>query len=572
MYKKPPNLIYGVDEKPPIFENIILGLQHVSIFFISIVIPVLLVAYMGDAIDERTAQGFISFSMISAGVITILQSFKKSPVGSGYLIPSVCGPSYLHASMMAVASGGLPLLFGMTGFVGVVEMLFSRFMHRLRFLFPTEVTGVVVLLVGIEVIPLSMKSFIGLGAHDDVTTHLEILTGVLTLAVMLGLNVFSKGKLRLYSVLIGIIFGYLISAAFGLFTDTSLNKFSETSLFALPVIKGFGWRFDISLMIPFIIAALSSTLKTVGDITTAQKINNANWKRMELKSVSGGILADGFGGLLPGLIGGFGQSTSSANIGLSMATGATSRVIAWSTGVLLVLLAFFPKISEFFLLMPLPVIGATLLYAVSFMIMAGFQIIMSRMLDARKTFIVGISIITGISVFVLGDRYTQVHAWFTPIFSSALSLGTVTAIVLNLILRIGTKKHVVLDLALKDAGSNEIFEFMEYNGKRWGARPEVIFNVSAALNEFVELAAGSGLVSDDHLKISVSFNELNINVVICYQGEAIQIPEKRPQPEELLSDENAYLNLAGFLIRKYAQKITTTTKHSEQHLKLHFDH
>ncbi|OQX75959.1 MAG: hypothetical protein B6D64_10745 [Bacteroidetes bacterium 4484_276] len=136
MLKKPANLIYGIDEKPPLFENLMLGLQHVSIFFISICFPVLVVAYLGDAIDERSAQGFISFSMIAAGTVTILQSFKKSAVGSGYLIPSVCGPSYFHASMMAVASGGLPMLFGMTGFVGVVEIFFSRFMHKLRFLFP----------------------------------------------------------------------------------------------------------------------------------------------------------------------------------------------------------------------------------------------------------------------------------------------------------------------------------------------------------------------------------------------------------------------------------------------------
>ncbi|OQX75960.1 MAG: hypothetical protein B6D64_10750 [Bacteroidetes bacterium 4484_276] len=150
---------------------------------------------------------------------------------------------------------------------------------------------------------------------------------------MLGLNIFSKGKMRLYSVLIGIIFGYLISVLFGLFNGASIEKVSETSFFAIPLIHGFGWKFDPLLMIPFVIATLSSTLKTVGDITTAQKINDANWKRVEMKSVSGGILADGIGGLLPGLIGGFGQSTSSANIGLSIATGATSRVIAWSAGV-----------------------------------------------------------------------------------------------------------------------------------------------------------------------------------------------------------------------------------------------
>jgi len=325
-------------------------------------------------------------------------------MGSGYFIQSVCGPSYFNASIMAIHSGGLQMLFGMTGFVGVVEVIFSRFLRRLRFLFPPEVTGVIVLMVGVQVIPLSVRSLIGIAPGDNVFTFGEIVTGLLTLSLMIALNVFTKGKLRLYSVLIGFVFGYALSAAFGLFTEASVARFSQASFFAFPVIHGFGWKFDPALMIPFTVATLSSSLKTIGDVTTAQKINNVYWKRMDMKSAAGGILADGLGGLIPGLTGGFGQSTSSANIGLTIATGATSRAIAWFSGVILILLAFFPKISEVFLIMPAPVIGATLIYAVSFMIIAGLQIIMSRMLDARKTFVIGVSLVMGISVFSYPGR------------------------------------------------------------------------------------------------------------------------------------------------------------------------
>jgi len=215
------------------------------------------------------------------------------------------------------------------------------------------------------------------------------------------------------------------------------------------------------LIIPFTIATLISTLKTVGDITTAQKINDADWQRPDMKSVSNGIFADGLGGIIPGLIGGFGQSTSSANVGLSMATGATSRVIAYAIGGFLIVFAFMPRFSEFFLLMPLPVIGATLIYVAAFMIVAGLQIVMSRMLDARKTFVVGISIIFGLSVYVLGDVYQDLHPWIQPIFSSSLSLATVSVIVLNLLLRIGLKKHITILLSKGENYSDKIFSTME---------------------------------------------------------------------------------------------------------------
>ncbi|OQX75961.1 MAG: hypothetical protein B6D64_10755 [Bacteroidetes bacterium 4484_276] len=189
--------------------------------------------------------------------------------------------------------------------------------------------------------------------------------------------------------------------------------------------------------------------------------------------------------------------------------------------------------------MPLPVIGATLVYAVSFMIIAGLQIIMSRMLDARKTFVVGVSVIAGISVFSLGHIYSEIHLWVKPVFSSALSLATITAIVLNLIMRIGTKKHVVLGVSLKGTFSDKIFEFMDYNGKRWGARPEIIFNVGAALNEFMDIAAGYGFVIDKDLKVNVYFDEFSLDATICYRGQLIQFPDKRPSPDEIMGIKTA---------------------------------
>jgi NCS2 family nucleobase:cation symporter-2 len=205
---KPTNLIYGVDEKPPAFITFILGLQHVFIIFIAIIFPVLIIRHMGDGIHPETARAFISFSMIAGGITTILQALKKGPVGSGYLCPAVCGPSYLSASMLAVKLGGLPLLFGMTGFVGVVEALFSRVMHKLRFLFPSEVTGLIVTMVGIVLVPISVRNLLGLSGDDTIIQAEEVGVAVITLALMVALNIYSKGKLRLYCILIGMTVSY----------------------------------------------------------------------------------------------------------------------------------------------------------------------------------------------------------------------------------------------------------------------------------------------------------------------------------------------------------------------------
>ena len=571
MARKPSNLIYGLDDKPPLLTTILLGLQHVSVFFIAIIFPVLIIRKLGVNIDPRTASGFISFSMISGGVVTILQALKKTPIGSGYLCPSVCGPSYLSASFIAVQSGGLPLLFGMTGFVGVVESAFSRIMHKLRFLFPAEVTGTIVAMVGITIIPVAVKNFLGLSAIDVVSTAPEIIVGVGTLCMMALMNVFSKGNPRLYSALIGMIFGYILSFSLGIIPVSSFRKITEAHIFAIPYIKNMSWAFDIHLVIPFVIATLCSALKTVGDLTTCQKINDADWKRPDMKSISGGILADGIGGIIPGIIGGFGQSTSSTHVGLSVATGATSRKIAFSMGILLIALGFLPKLANIFIIMPKPVMGATLIFAVSFMIIAGFQIIISRMMDSRKILVVGISIIMGLSVDMIPGAYANVHPWIKSIFSSSLSFAAIVAVVLNFIFRIGMKKRKTLDMVVGEDSPEKIFDFMEKAGGLWGARKEVIYNAISTMNEFFESVSILKL-TNNKIKMDVNFDELSLNIDISYEGQEFEFPETRPSKEELKSDERAIIKLSGFMIRQYVDSFKTEFTDGFSKIHLHFEH
>jgi xanthine permease XanP len=568
---KPSSLIYGVNDKPSFVTTIILGFQHIFLLFIAIIFPVIIVREMGVNISEHDGRAFVSLSLLAGGLITILQSVKNARIGSGYLCPSLCGPSYFNASLYAVSLGGLPLLFGMTSFVGIIEALFSRIMHRLRGLFPPEVTGTVVALVGIVVIPLSVRNLVGIGFKDEVIEVPEIVTGIITLAFMVGLNVFSKGKLKLFCTLTGMILGYILAYAFGIMGQESIHQLKNAPLFSVPYIKNMSWSFDIRLVIPFTIAALSSTLKTIGDISTCQRINDSDWKRVDMKTVSGGIFADGMGGILPGLIGGFGQSTSSSNIGLSVATGATSRVIAYSTGLLMIFFAFFPRLANFFIIMPKPVMGALLIFSISFMIVQGLQMIMSRMLDARKIFVVGISLILGLSVDMTPEIYEGIHPYIQPVFSSSLSLGAISAVTLNLLLRLGVKKHAAIMLNVEEPGSEKIFKFMEQKGQLWGARPEIVSKVSFALSETFEMIVLEKL-SKLPIKANVSFDELKIEAIMEYAGEPVVLYDNIPDFDKLETSSGQVKQISGFLISQYCDKIKISESKGLVKIRLSFEH
>jgi xanthine permease XanP len=465
----------------------------------------------------------------------------------------------------------LPLLFGMTGFVGFVEMVFSRFMHKLRVLFPNEVTGTIVALVGIVVIPLSTQSLLGVGYDDTVIEFKEIVVGVFTLMLMVSLNVFTKGNLRLFCTIIGMVAGYLLALALGILDFNSFEHFSEAQFFEVPYIRNMRWDFNMRLMIPFTIAALASTLKTVGDLSTCQRINDAEWKRNDMKSVSGGILADGIGGLLPGLIGGFGQSTSSSNVGLSVATGATSRVIAYSTGGLFILLSFFPQLANIFIIMPKPVMGAILIFAVSFMIIQGLQMVMSRMLDGRKIFVVGISLILGLSVDMVPHLYDNVHPYIQPVFSSSLSLGAVSAVILNLMMRIGVKKVVTTQLSNTKPDIDYILEFMEKQGQTWGAIKEVMSKATYAVLEAMESIWANHL-SKSPVELRVSFNELKISASIIYQGKPLHMNAIKSVDHILDNDLTDPDLLTGYMINVYADHSKQMEDEETVNIVLRFRH
>jgi NCS2 family nucleobase:cation symporter-2 len=569
MVKRPPNLTYAVDDEPPLLTNLLLGLQHVFLITISLIFPVVIVRSIGGTPQE--AEFMVSMSMLAAGVGTVLHALNRRGIGSGYLCPSLCGPSFLSASLLAANVAGLHLLFGMTSVAGLFEVLLSRWIHRLRVLFPPEVTGLVVAMVGISVIPTALTNFMGRNATDAVTEMPELLVAFVTLGTMVGISVWSRGKLRLYSVLVGMTIGYLASIPLGILTVDHLALFAEAPLAAVPHLDYFGWSFDVPLLLPFMIAKTCSTLKTIGDITTCQKINDADWRRTDMMNVGQGILADGLSAVFGGLVGTMGQSTSSSNIGLSIGTGATSRRIAFAIGGILVFLAFLPKLAMVFVVMPEPVMGATLIYSVSFMIIAGFQIIMSRMLDARRTFLVGIPLIMGLSVDALPGLYDDVPTILSPIFSSSLSLAAVLVVILNLIFRIGIAKRqrLVLKPGVDDADS--IFNFMERQGAAWGARREVIYRAISATNELFEAVGPTGLAEGD-IDVEVSFDELNLDVVARYRGEPPALPSTRPAEEELLREGPSATGLAGFMMTRYANSVRVDTKDGACRVRLHFDH
>jgi len=565
--RKPASLIYDVDEVPPLWLRCVLGLQHVFVISVGWIFVVVMVNGFGGTAAQ--AQAVIRVSMVASGLATVLQALRRGPIGSGYLCPFSCGPAYLGASILAGKAGGLPLVFGLTSISGVFETLMSRMMKRLRVLFPPEVTGLVVAMVGIELIGLAVPRFVGNQGSDGAWRSCTV--ALITLMVMVAPTVWSKGKLRLYPVILGLLVGYGSSLLLGILGTNAFTNVRTAPLLSLPGrVPGGGWAIKGGLVLPFLIASVSSILKTVGDLTLCEKINDADWKRTDMQPVSGGILAGSLCTTLAGLWGGMGQSTFSSNVGLSMATGATSRSVAMPIGVILILLAFFPKLAAIFAAIPQPVMGAVLVYVACFMILGGMQVLTSRMLDARKTFVIGIALVFGLSVEMVPGLYRGVPAVVQPLFASSLSLSTVLVVALNLLMRIGIARERKIELLPGHDGHITVTRFMEEQGAMWGMRQEVARRAAEAISECLVNIGHLGVTSA--VLTTARFNELNLNVVLRYEGLAMELSAAPPGVEELVNDPAALARLSGFLIQQSADRVTVSAVDGHCHVRLHFDH
>jgi len=567
--RKPANLIYGLDDRIPLPICLLLGLQHSFHVTTALIFAMIVLQSMGATIAQ--AGFFISMSLLAGGIAVILQALNKKGIGSGYFAPSVCEPAYISASIMAAKIGGLPLVLGMTALSGLFEIVLSRVVHRLRRIFTPEVMGLVVTMVGISVIPVATRNFLGIAGDSTRINPDVLIVSMITLSTMVAITVWSKGKLRLFSVIIGMITGYVVSYLTGLMPAAHLRQILDKPLLALPDLTMLSWSFDPSLIIPFLIASLCTSVKTIGNLTTCQKINDADWKRPEMQNLKKGLLADGMSVSISGLLGGMGQSTASSNIGLSVGTGATSRQIAFATGGILMGLAFLPRFAEIFVVMPQPVMGATPLFAVCFIIFTGLQIMMSRMMDPRKIFILGISMVFGLSVTALLDVYGQIQiSWLRPIFGSSLYLATLLAIGLTVIFQIGLKKKVCHVLEPGKTTYEDLADLMEKQGGLWGARPGVIIQATHALNELMELITVLDLTKKP-IGLEMMFDEFNLDLTVQYDGKPLVLTSDYVEPLSVDADISI-TQLALRLIRKDADEITVSEKDGRSRIVLHFEH
>ena len=422
------NLIYGVDDDLDLPKKVLFGLQHIFAAFGGIiVVPLVIATSLG--FDSKVTTALISASILGSGLATIIQAKGIFKVGAR--VACIMGTDFTFVSP-AISVGsvlGLPGIIGATILGSLFEVILSFFIKPLMKFFPPLVTGTVVALIGLTLLPVSIDWAAGGAGSANYASLENLAVAMFVLIITLLLNNYGKGIISSASILIGIVVGYIVCIPLGLVDFTSVK---EASWLSFPKILEFGVTFDAKAVMAFIPAYFVATIGTVGCLKAIGETSNID---IGDKRVAAGVLSDGVGSALGGLVGSCPNTSFSQNIGIISLTKVASRHVAVMAGILLVILGFLPKVAAIITGIPNPVLGGVGIMMFGTVAAAGIRTLSNIKLTERNLLIIAISMGLGLGVTFRPDVIHNLPEAIRMIFSSGISTGTIAALILNAVLK-----------------------------------------------------------------------------------------------------------------------------------------
>lgn len=434
--EKESGLIYGLNDRPPLRETLFAALQHLLAIFVAIVTPPLIIAG-ALKLDLETTGFLVSMALFASGVATFVQCKRIGGIGAGLLCIQGTSFSFIGPIITAGLTGGLPVIFGVCMAAASVEMLVSRVLKYMSRIITPLVSGIVVTLIGLSLIKVGVTACGGgavAQANGTFGSFQNVGLAALVLVLIISFNRSSNRYLRMSSIVIGLMVGYVVAWFMGMVDFSSVESYGG---FNIPVPFKYGLSFDWSAFIALGLIYLITAIEAYGDITANSIISGEPVEgEVFVKRASGGILADGFNSMLAGVFNSFPNSVFAQNNGMIQLTGVASRYVGYYIAGILVLLGLFPAVGLVFSLIPEPVLGGATLLMFGTVASAGVRIIASQPIDRKATLVIALSFALGFSVVMVPEILCQLPETAQNVFSSGITTGGLTAIVSNALIRI----------------------------------------------------------------------------------------------------------------------------------------
>lgn len=422
--------VFELNGVPKLTQAFPLALQHVVAMIVGCVIPAIVIAEMAG-LNEGDKVIFVQAALFIAAVSTLIQLFPLGGrIGSG--LPVIMGVSFAYLPSMQAIVGNFDIatILGAQLIGGVVAIFVGIFVTKLRKLFPPLITGTVVFTIGLSLYPTAVKYMAGGQSSPNYGAWQNWLVAFLTLAVVVALNHFAKGILKLASILIGMIVGYIISGFFGMIDFSAVQG---AGIFQIPRPMYFGMKFETSAVMTLVILFIINSVQAIGDLSATS--GGGLDREPTDKELSGGIIGYGITNILGSFFGGLPTATFSQNVGIVATTKVVNRVVLGLAAGIILLAGFVPKFSALLTTIPQCVLGGATISVFASIAMTGIKLVVQQPLTYRNTSIVGLSVALGMGITQCSDALAQLPAWVTTVFGkSPVVVTTIAAILLNVIL------------------------------------------------------------------------------------------------------------------------------------------
>ncbi|ALC89227.1 uracil-xanthine permease [Bacillus sp. FJAT-18017] len=416
----------GIEEKPPIPSLFLFGIQHVLALFSGLVaVPLIVGAALNLPSDQITI--LVQGSLLTSGIGTLIQCLGLWKIGAK--LPICMGSAFVFiAPSISVGSQyGIQAIMGAAMVCGVIAFVLSFFLGKLQKLIPPLVTGTVVCLIGIGLLPKGFNWLAG-GSGELFGTSTSYLIGGLVLVLLIVTSQSKKGLISSFSVVISIAVGYIASAMFGIL---DLDHLAKAEWVAVPELFHFGMpTFSFSAIVTLFVAQMAAVLESIGN---TYGTGAAVKKEITKKELTGAISVDGVMSVIAPIFNGFSLTCFAQNIGVINITRVASRYAVAAAGIVLVLLGLIPKFSAIIAGMPAPVLGGASMIMFGSIVTSGIaQLSESGKMGQREIIIFSTSLALGLGFGMAPEgALGQIPEDLALILHSGVAVGGFTAVLLN---------------------------------------------------------------------------------------------------------------------------------------------
>ena len=424
------------DERLPIPATIGYGMQHIlSMFGGVIAVPIII----GNAAGLKGSDiaFLISCALFLSGVATVLQTLGVPYLGAQ--LPLVQGISFGSVSTLtAIVAGkgevGLRTAFGACLAAGVIAFLIVPFFAKIVRFFPPVVTGSIITVIGMSLLPVAGKwisgqpLIFGKGApkpNPAFGATANIALAMFTLLVILVLS-----KIKMFARM-AILLSLVVGTVAALITGQAKFSLANQSILAFPQPFKFGMPiFTIAAIVSMVIVMLVIMVETTADILAVGEVVGTD---VPSKRVANGLRADMLSSTVAPIFNTFPATAFAQNVGLVALSGIKSRFVVAAGGGMLALFGLSPLLAGVVNVIPLPVLGGAGIALFGSVAASGIRTLSKVNYDANNNLIiVAVSLGMGLLPSVVTNFWHQFPTWFSVIADSGISACAVVAVLLNI--------------------------------------------------------------------------------------------------------------------------------------------